>query len=136
MEVKYISVTNEAKRKLAQIFDVTNVAIWKALNFKSDSELSQKIRNVALRQMGGRVIRELDITNGWVPNCETTFDHDKEGVRRVISTFSNDVQVVLDCHQNTATITQRGEELRRYWNVVGTGWGNALFAAEQLAATN
>ena len=136
MEVKYISVTNEAKRKLAQIFDVTNVAIWKALNFKSDSELSQKIRNVALRQMDGRVIRELDITNGWVPNCETTFDHDKEGVRRVISTFSNDVQVVLDCHQNTATITQRGEELRRYWNVVGTGWGNALFAAEQLSMTN
>lgn len=136
MEEKYISVTNEAKKKLAQIFDVTNVAIWKALNFKSDSELSQKIRNVALRQMGGRVIRELDITNGWVPNCETTFDHDKEGVRRVISTFSNDVQVVLDCHQNTATITRKGEELRRYWNVVGTGWGNALFAAEQLAATN
>lgn len=136
MEVKYISVTNEAKKKLAQIFDVTNVAIWKALNFKSDSELSQKIRNVALQQMGGRVIRELDITNGWVPNCETIFDHDKSGVSKVVSTFSNDVQVVLDCHQNTATITQRGEEVRRYWNVAGSGWGNALFAAEQLSMAN
>lgn len=134
--MEYILVSNDDKKTLERIFDVTRQAVYLALNYKSDSELSQKIRNVALRQMGGRVIRELDITNGWVPNCETTFDHDKEGVRRVISTFSNDVQVVLDCHQNTATITQRGEELRRYWNVVGTGWGNALFAAEQLSMTN
>ncbi len=136
MEVKYINVSNDDKKKLARIFDVTHVAVWKALNFKSDSELSQKIRNVALQQMGGRVIRELDITNGWVPNCETTFDHDKDGVSKITSTFSNDVQVVLDCHQNTATITQRGAEVRRYWNVAGSGWGNALFAAEQLAAAN
>lgn len=73
--MKYISVSNENKKKLARIFDVTKVAVWKALNFRSDSELSQKIRNVALREMNGRVIRELDITEGWSPNCETEFQH-------------------------------------------------------------
>lgn len=134
--MEYILVSNDDKKMLERIFDVTRQAVYLALNYKSNSELSQKIRNVALQQMGGRVIRELDITNGWVPNCETTFDHDKSGVSKVISTFSNDVQVVLDCYQNTATITQRGEEVRRYWNVAGSGWGNALFAAEQLSMAN
>lgn len=134
--MEYILVSNDDKKTLERIFDVTRQAVYLALNYKSDSELSQKIRNVALQQMGGRVIRELDITNGWQPNCETAFEHDKQGVKRVISTFSNDVQVVLDCHQNTATITQKGEELRRYWNVVGTGWGNVLFTAEQLSTTH
>ena len=129
----YISVTNENKKKLARIFDVTKVAVWKALNFRSDSELSQKIRNVALREMNGRVIRELDITDGWCPNCETEFQHADGKVERVVSTFSNNVQVVLDCYKDMATITMNGEEVRRYWNVGGTGWGNVLYVAEQLS---
>ena len=131
--MKYISVSNENKKKLARIFDVTKVAVWKALNFRSDSELSQKIRNVALREMNGRVIRELDITEGWSPNCETKFQHVDGKVERVVSTFSNNVQVVLDCYKDMATITMNGEEVRRYWNVGGPGWGNVLYAAEQLS---
>lgn len=131
--MKYISVTNENKKKLARIFDVTTVAVWKALNFRSDSELSQKIRNVALREMNGRVIRELDISDGWSPNCETKFVHEGGEVKTIISTFSNDVRVVLDCYSNSATITMNGEEVRRYWNVGGSGWGNVLYAAEQLS---
>lgn len=131
--MKYISVSNENKKKLARIFDVTKVAVWKALNFRSDSELSQKIRNVALREMNGRVIRELDITEGWSPNCQTEFVHEGGEVKTIISTFSNDVQVVLDCHREMATITMNGEEVRRYWNVGGPGWGNVLYAAEQLS---
>lgn len=130
--MKYISVTNENKKKLARIFDVTTVAVWKALNFRSDSELSQKIRNVALREMNGRVIRELDITE-WQPNCQTEFVHEGGEVKTIISTFSNNVQVVLDCYKDMATITMNGEEVRRYWNVGGPGWGNVLYAAEQLS---
>lgn len=130
--MKYISVTNENKKKLARIFDVTKVAVWKALNFRSDSELSQKIRNVAMREMNGRVIRELDITE-WQPNCQTEFIHEDGVVKTIISTFSNDVQVVLDCYKDMATITMNGEEVRRYWNVGGPGWGNVLYAAEQLS---
>jgi hypothetical protein len=130
--MKYISVSNENKKKLARIFDVSRVAVWKALNFRSDSELSQKIRNVAMREMNGRVIRELDIT-GWQPNCQTEFVHEGGEVKTIISTFSNDVRVVLDCYSNSATITMNGEEVRRYWNAGGPGWGNILYAAEQLS---
>lgn len=130
--MKYISVTNENKKKLARIFDVTKVAVWKALNFRSDSELSQKIRNVAMREMDGRVIRELDITD-WQPNCQTSFVHEDGRVTQVISTFSNDVQVVIDGIAESATITMNNEEVRRFWNVTASNWCNVLYLAEQLS---
>lgn len=131
--MKYINVSDDSKKQLARIFDVTRVAVWKALNFKSDSELSQKIRNVALTQMGGRVIRELDITDGYMPNCQTAFEHDANGVKSVCSTFSNGVQVVLDCYNDCATVTMNGEEVQKYWNVGGM-YAKVLFEAEQLAS--
>ena len=131
--MEYIYVTNEARKELERIFGVTRQAVYLALNFKSDSETSKKIRNAALHQKGGRVIRELDITDGWIPNCQTDFERDNNGVSKIISTFSNNVQVVLDCYNNTATITMNGEEVRRYWNAGGPGWGNVLFTAEQLS---
>lgn len=130
--MKHISVTNENKKKLARIFGVTKVAVWKALNFRSDSELSQKIRNVAMREMNGRVMRELDITD-WQPNCQTSFVHEDGRVTQVISTFSNDVQVVIDGIAESATITMNNEEVRRFWNVTAINWCNVLYLAEQLS---
>lgn len=133
--MKYILVTNEDKKMLERIFGVTRQTVYNALYYKGDSEILRKIRNVALTQYGGRVIRVMDVTN-WQPNCETRFEHDQEGVKTVISTFSNDVRLVLDCHENTAVITRGDEELRRYWNVRGSAWGNILYAAEQLSVAN
>lgn len=133
--MKYILVTNDEKKMLERIFDVTRQTVYNALYYKSDSEISRKIRNVALTQYGGRIIRVMDVTN-WQPNCETRFEHGQEGVKRVISTFSNDVRLVLDCHNDTAVITKGKEEIRRYWNVTSVGWGNVLLAAEQMAVTN
>lgn len=133
--MKYILVTNDEKKMLERIFDVTRQTVYNALYYKSDSEISRKIRNVALTQYGGRIIRVMDVTN-WQPNCETRFEHDQEGVKRVISTFSNDVRLVLDCHNDTAVITKGEKEIRRYWNVTSVGWGNVLLAAEQMAVTN
>ena len=44
---KYISVPNETKRELREIFGCTKEMVWIALNYKSDSELAQKIRKLA-----------------------------------------------------------------------------------------
>ena len=130
--MKYILVTNDDKKMLERIFGVTRQTVYNALYYKGDSEILRKIRNVALTQYGGRVIRVMDVTN-WQPNCETRFEHDQEGVKAVISTFSNDVRLVLDCHNDTAVITKGEEEIRRYWNVTIAGWGNVLLAAAQIS---
>lgn len=133
--MKYILVTNDGKKMLERIFNVTRQTVYNALYFKSDSEVSKKIRNVALKQYGGRLIQMMDVTN-WQPNCETIYEHDKGGVKSVVSTFSNNVQVILDCYDNTAVVTKSGEEVKRFWNVDIASWGNILFMAEQIAVTN
>lgn len=130
--MKYINVTSEAKAKLGRIFDVTPKAIYNALYFRSDSETSKKIRYVAISQYGGRIISELDVTD-WQPNCQTEFEHDKNGVKSVVSTFSNNVKVIMNCLENTAIITMNDQEIRRYWNVTTEGWGNILHTAEQMS---
>lgn len=130
--MKYILVTNEDKKMLERIFDVTRQTVYNALYYKNDSDVSKKIRNVALTQCGGRLIHVMDVTN-WQPNCETRYEHDEGGVKAVISTFSNDVQVILDCHTDTAVVTKSGEEVKRFWNVRTAGWGNILFMAEQIS---
>lgn len=49
---KYISVPNETKRDLRIIFNCTKEMVWKALNFKSDSDLAKKIRKLATDKGG------------------------------------------------------------------------------------
>lgn len=49
---KYISVPNETKRDLRTIFKCTKEMVWIALNFKSESELAQKIRKIAIDKGG------------------------------------------------------------------------------------
>lgn len=49
---KYITVPNETKRDLRTIFDCTKEMVWKALNFKSDSDLAKKIRKLAIDKGG------------------------------------------------------------------------------------
>lgn len=49
---KYISVPNHIKRELRTIFNCTKEMVWMALNFKSDSDLAQRIRKLALDKGG------------------------------------------------------------------------------------
>lgn len=133
MDMKYIAISNANKRQLRANHGVSVVAVWKALNFKSDSARSQAIRKEALEQMGGRVIIEMDITDGYQPNCQTVFEHDSNGVSAVRSTFTNGVEVLLDCLEDSATLTMNGAEIQRYWNVGGM-YAKVLFEAEQLAS--
>ena len=49
---KYISVPNKTKRELREIFNCTKEMVWMALNYKSDSDLAQKIRKLA-KDKGG-----------------------------------------------------------------------------------
>ena len=39
-----IIVDSEARKKLQDVFGVTRVTVWKALNFESDNVLARKIR--------------------------------------------------------------------------------------------
>jgi hypothetical protein len=52
MTTKYISVPNEVKREIKTIFGCSREFVWWALNYKSDSDLAQRIRKFALDKGG------------------------------------------------------------------------------------
>lgn len=132
MDKKFIEVPEAGRTELMKIFGVTRQGLWSALSFNSNSEQARKIRHVALTQKGGRVMITMDITDGYMPNCQVVFDRDSNGVTAVHYTFPNNVAVDFDCRQDVATITMNEQEIRRYWNV-GSAEAAVLFDAEQLS---
>lgn len=65
---QYIHITKETRQHLRKVFKVTDVMIWKALNFESDSELACKIRKAAYENFGILMVK--------APAIETLHDHD------------------------------------------------------------
>lgn len=113
--MKYIDLNIEDKKRLEKMFETTRMGIWRALCFKSNSEQSQKIRKVAL-EMGGRLIHELDVTDGFMPNCQTVINiGEGDRVTGMTLRYPNDVRVESD--DNSATLFVGGKAERRYWNV-------------------
>lgn len=102
--MKYIELPTAKKARIRRALGVSRVTLWSALTFQTQSALAEKIRRMAL-QDGGRVMSEVDVTNGFMPNCETDFEHDASGVRRIIQTFSNGVRVEFDNATSTADIS-------------------------------
>ena len=62
---KQIVVNSEERLLLMKAFDCTRMMVWKALTFKSDSDMARKIRHLAL-QRGGELVG--------VPEGETTYE--------------------------------------------------------------
>lgn len=50
---KHVYLDKAGKGKLRQVFGCTDVMVWKALTFESDSDLARKIRFTAMKEFGG-----------------------------------------------------------------------------------
>ncbi len=130
--MKYIELPAGKKARICRALGVSRVTLWSALTFQTQSALAEKIRRMAL-QDGGRVMREVDVTNGFIPNCETDFEHGNDGVRRIIQTFPNGVRLVFDNDACTATILYDEKPVKNYEQVVIRDWDNIVFEAQSLS---
>lgn len=131
--MKRINLPKSKKAKLRRVFGVSNVTVWSALNYMTDSKLAKKIRDAALAD-GGTVEHSVVVPEGFLPNCETVFAHDADGrVRRIIQTFTNGVRVEFDNDACTAMILQGEKSVKTYENVVIRDWGNIVFEAQSLS---
>ncbi len=100
---KKIFVDEKAKGHLRKVFKCTNVMVWKALNFKSDSELARKIRFTALTQLNG--------TPNWKQaEVETTHE---EAEQTMTQTFGERVNLVVDRKDGSVSVFVDGVETRR-----------------------
>lgn len=130
--MRYIELPAAKKARIRRALGVSRVTLWSALTFQTQSALAEKIRRMAL-QDGGRVISEVDVTNGFMPNCETDFEHDADGVRRIIQTFSNGVRVEFDNATCMADISRNGRSVKTFSDIKIRDWGNIVFEAQSLA---
>ena len=91
---KQIYVSKNGKAHLCEVFNCTTVMVWKALNFKSDSELARKIRFTALTQLNG--------TPNWkLADVETTH----EGAAQTMTqTYSERVKLVVDRKDSSVSV--------------------------------
>ena len=86
--MKYIELSTSKKARICRALGVSRVTLWSALTFQTQSQLAEKIRRMAV-QNGGRVMIKLDVTEGFMPNCEIDFVHDIGGVQDRKSTRLN-----------------------------------------------
>ncbi len=123
--MKYIELPAGKKARIRRALGVSCVTLWSVLTIQTQSALAEKIRRMAL-QDGGRVMSEVDVTSGFMPNCETDFVHGDGGVQRIIQTFSNGVRVVFDNDACTAIILHNEKPVKNYEQVVIRDWGDIV----------
>lgn len=103
---KKIFVEDAEKRHLCKVFKCSRMLVWKALNFKSDSELARKIRYVALSQLGGTASEDLQKS----VVCDTSHE---EVERTMTMKFGSRVRLVFDKETNIAKVYVDGKEERK-----------------------
>lgn len=96
---KHIYLDKAGKGKLRQIFGCTEVMVWKALTFESDSDLARKIRFTATKELGGVLMGD-----GVYSGFETIHD-----TTTMTQTFSNRVKIIAYKSINKTAVLIDGE---------------------------
>ena len=100
---KKIYLEDKAKAYLRRVFKCSNVMVWKALTFESDSKLARKIRFVALKELGG--------VPNWKPeDIETTHE---EADKTMTQTFGDRVKLVASKRDTSVLVYVDGKVTRR-----------------------
>ena len=100
---KKIYVEDKAKAYLRRVFKCSNVMVWKALSFESDSKLARKIRFVALKELGG--------VPNWKPvDMETSHE---EAEKTMTQTFGDRVKLVASKRDASVLVYVDGKVKRR-----------------------
>lgn len=100
---KKIYVEEKAKAHLRKVFKCSNVMVWKALSFESDSKLARKIRYVALKELGG--------TPNWKP-AEVETSHETSE-KTMTQTFGDRVKLVASRTDQSVMVYVDGKVVRK-----------------------
>lgn len=117
---RQIAVTKENREFLSRAFKVTSVMVWKALNYKCDTDLAKRIRKMAIIRGGHEFVSvpvELlgkTLGNGGIEDYVETF-HDSDGFIRQY--MANGAMIELSKNDGTGDVFFKGELVKRYDNV-------------------
>lgn len=96
----YIKVSDEAKTKLARLFQVEEKTVYLALTYRRNSDKARKIRYIAVRDCGG-------VPMCHCPECETLHEI-REGERQLmVQNFDNGIKLEIDKQTGAAVMYDR-----------------------------
>lgn len=115
--------------KLAKDFKVSREWVGKALRGKANSPMGNMLRKAALER-GGKLFREVTAPEGYVPECETTFD---TAARTMTQVFSDRVRLVADLATGTVELFIDGKVQQTHQSVTLQQLADIQATAEQTA---
>lgn len=118
----HIKVADSLRVELAEKFQLSKVSVWSALNYLTNSERAQAVRDYALKHGGSIVDQDFS------PNCRTEHTQDE-----MIHTFAGEVQVRISKKNSAAKVLVGGVEHESYDSLTVEGWGNLMFHAQELS---
>ncbi len=105
-----IKVSDEAKKKLAKMFNCTERMVYKALCFEGRTLLTKKIQYVALKELGGWV-------EASVPESEIFYDTMSNGEHIMRQYFENGAVFEASLDSGCAIVRFKGETVSGYESV-------------------
>ena len=118
----YIRVPEGLRVELISKFGVSRPTVWAALNYLTNGDRPEAIRQYAL--LHGGSIEE----RNFITNCRTAYTVDE-----IIQTFPGGVQVRIDRHNSDVRVLQGDKVIESYSAVTLQAWGNLLFHAQMLS---
>lgn len=107
---KRISLDQKGRNKLNKAFPhLSRVSIWNALTWKNDSDISRKIRYVAIKQCGGTIV-DGGVTLEW----ETVHN---EAEHTMVQTLGERFKIVVHKETGPVVLFVDGVEKRRDENL-------------------
>ena len=100
----YIKVSNEARAKLAQAFEVEEKTVYLALTYRRDSDKARKIRHTAVKEYGGVPMLHC-------PACETLHETTEEGREIMRQEWPNGAVLVWYKGTPEVVVRLRGREV-------------------------
>lgn len=96
----YIKVSEDAKMKLARVFDVEPKTVYLALTYRRNSEKARKIRFAAVHNFGG-------VAMCHCPECETMHNVTEGARELMVQNFDNGVKLEIDKQTGAAVVYDR-----------------------------
>lgn len=96
----YIKVSNEARAKLARLFNVEEKTVYLALTYRRDSDKARKIRYTAVRNYGG-------VAMCHCPECETIHNVTEDERQLMVQNFDNGIKLEIDKQTGAAVVYNR-----------------------------
>lgn len=125
---KQILLPTSVKSEMMKTFKTGHKALERALKFQINSGSARKLRAAAL-QRGGLIYNDIPYDKGFIPECDTHFDHASGTITQV---FESGIRVVISKQGATAKVFNGDREIAEFHDMTLNKWSRVLFGLQMI----